>query len=151
MGQDDKSSRQHATDAVLRNIQVAGRRTSVRMERLHWRAIDVVCASERLSLNEFCELVDLRRDGTGLTAALRLTALDYILRFAHTRGLVGKPLSERVLNELSRVDEELNDGRKITISGCLNASVDALGRANTDAGDDETEDEESEGGGALPA
>ncbi len=67
---------------VLRNIRIAGRRTSIRLELLELEALEKICAAESLTIHEFCELAD--RDPARIertrTARIRMAIL------AHCRG-----------------------------------------------------------------
>ena len=60
-----------------RNVNVAGRRTSVRMELLMWRCLDDIREREGLTINQICTLVDQLRRNSGLTAALRVFIVAY--------------------------------------------------------------------------
>lgn len=62
---------------ICRNVVVAGRRTSVRMEPLMWASVDEICARETLTLHDLCTKLDGMRGGNGLTAALRLFIVGY--------------------------------------------------------------------------
>ncbi|MEO3432135.1 ribbon-helix-helix domain-containing protein [Inquilinus sp. CAU 1745] len=62
---------------ICRNVVVAGRRTSIRMEPLMWTSVDEICAREDLTLHELCTKLDGMRGGNGLTAALRLFIVGY--------------------------------------------------------------------------
>lgn len=62
---------------VVRNIAVDGRRTSVRLEDDMWQALCDIARRHQTSVNRICSLVDKRRGGSSLTAALRAFALRY--------------------------------------------------------------------------
>ena len=80
---------------ISRNITIAGRRTSVRLEPAMWEALHDICLREGLTVNEMCSRVAERRHGTSLTAALRVSILTYFRaatrdhearsRWAHSR------------------------------------------------------------------
>ena len=65
-----------------RNVSVAGRRTSVRMEMLMWRSLDDIREREGLTINQICTLVDNLRRNSGLTAALRVFIVAYYREIA---------------------------------------------------------------------
>jgi predicted DNA-binding ribbon-helix-helix protein len=69
----------HITDQtpVCKNINVSGRRTSVRMEPVMWRSLNDIRDREGLTLNQICTLVDSLRGEMGLTAALRVFIISY--------------------------------------------------------------------------
>ena len=71
-----------AVKPTLRNVNINGRRTSVRMERVMWEALDVICAREDISTNEICCLIDQVRGDLGLTASLRVIILSYYVSIA---------------------------------------------------------------------
>ena len=62
---------------TCRNVSVAGRRTSVRMEPVMWRSLEDIRDREGLTLNQICTLVDNLRGDAGLTAALRVFIVAY--------------------------------------------------------------------------
>jgi predicted DNA-binding ribbon-helix-helix protein len=61
----------------VRNIHIAGKRTSIRLEQLFWQPIDDLCTREGISVNELCNLVHSARGHHGLTTALRMVTLFY--------------------------------------------------------------------------
>jgi predicted DNA-binding ribbon-helix-helix protein len=62
---------------MVRNIVIAGRRTSVRLEADTWQALCDIARRHATSVNEICTLVARRRAGSSLTAALRACTLRY--------------------------------------------------------------------------
>ena len=62
---------------IARNVTVAGRRTSLRMEPEMWDALQEAAAREGLSLHEFCTAVARRRGAYSMTAAIRVHLLGY--------------------------------------------------------------------------
>lgn len=74
-----------------RNVTVAGRRTSMRLEPEMWEALAEISRREGRSLNDLCTEVNRRRTATGLTAAMRTYALNYFRAAATEEGhrLVG--------------------------------------------------------------
>lgn len=61
----------------VRNIKLAGRRTSLRLEPEFWDALDEIVTRERSSLSALCERIKGRRSAANLTAAVRLFVLRY--------------------------------------------------------------------------
>jgi predicted DNA-binding ribbon-helix-helix protein len=62
---------------IARNVTVAGRRTSLRMEPEMWDALQEAATREGLSLHDFCTAVAKRRGAYSMTAAIRVHLLDY--------------------------------------------------------------------------
>lgn len=62
---------------ICRNVSVAGRRTSVRMEMVMWRSLDDILEQEGMTTNQICTMVDNLRHECGLTAALRVFIVAY--------------------------------------------------------------------------
>lgn len=61
----------------VRNIKLAGRRTSLRLEPEFWDALDEIATREDSNVNALCERIKGRRSAANLTAAVRL----YVLRY----------------------------------------------------------------------
>lgn len=66
-----------ASSLVSRNIVVAGRRTSMRLEPEMWRALAEIGGAESLSLNDLCSKIAETRGRSTLTSAVRVFALSY--------------------------------------------------------------------------
>lgn len=66
-----------AAEPIRRNVQVRGRRTSIRMERLLWEALAELCGDEGVTIDQLCSRVDAVRGEAGLTPALRLVMVCY--------------------------------------------------------------------------
>ncbi len=60
-----------------KNVNVSGRRTSIRIEDELWAAADELCMREGMTLHELCTLIDQYRGMSGLTAALRVFLIVY--------------------------------------------------------------------------
>lgn len=60
-----------------RNVTVAGRRTSIRLEPPMWLALRQVCARERATVNEVVTAIERSRTELSLTSAIRV----YLLRY----------------------------------------------------------------------
>jgi predicted DNA-binding ribbon-helix-helix protein len=70
----------------VRNIKLAGRRTSLRLEPEFWDALDEIVARERSTLSALCERIKGRRAAANLTAAVRLYVLRYFRSAATEAG-----------------------------------------------------------------
>ena len=62
---------------VIRNIVVAGHRTSVRLEPTMWEALHEITHQRQTNLNELVTEIDRRRDASSLTAAIRVYIVDF--------------------------------------------------------------------------
>lgn len=62
---------------VCRNVTVSGRRTSLRMEPYLWDSMREICERERMTLNELCSAIDVRRGAANLTASIRVFIVRY--------------------------------------------------------------------------
>lgn len=70
-------------DSVVRNVKIAGERTSVRMNGVAWRALDAMCREEGWARNDVVTWVASHRpENMALTDALRAVALCYWARRA---------------------------------------------------------------------
>lgn len=70
---------------VCRNVTVAGRRTSVRMEPLLWESLNDICRREERPVSDVVTLIDARRGDSALTAALRVFILAYYREASRSR------------------------------------------------------------------
>jgi predicted DNA-binding ribbon-helix-helix protein len=62
---------------VRRNVTIGGRRTSLRLEREFWVALEEVCRREGLSLHRLCTVIDRRRATVSRTSAVRSFVMAY--------------------------------------------------------------------------
>jgi len=62
---------------INRNIKVANHRTSMRLERSMWNALEEIAVREDKSIHDLATLVDARRNESSLTAAMRVFILSY--------------------------------------------------------------------------
>ena len=70
---------------INRNVTVAGRRTSVRLESAMWDALSEIARREGRTINEICTRVDKRRKESTLTSGLRVYILNYFRRASKHR------------------------------------------------------------------
>lgn len=60
------------------NVRIHKRRTSVRLEKEMWHALNDIAASEKCSVHDLCGAVhDLKDAGASFTAALRVFIVEY--------------------------------------------------------------------------
>lgn len=71
---------------VNRNITVAGRRTSIRLEPAMWDALHQICVREGRSLSELATEINRERVESSLTAAIRVFLLRYFSAAATDEG-----------------------------------------------------------------
>lgn len=71
---------------INRNVTVAGRRTSMRLESAMWEALLHICEREAKSLNELVTEIDRQRSESSLTAAIRVYLLRYFSAAATDEG-----------------------------------------------------------------
>ncbi|MBU6235212.1 MAG: ribbon-helix-helix domain-containing protein [Alphaproteobacteria bacterium] len=63
---------------VSRNINIKGRRTSIRLETQMWSAIREIAEREHCSIHDLCTLIASRRkQGLSLTASIRIFLMLY--------------------------------------------------------------------------
>jgi len=77
------------TTPKTRNIIVAGRRTSVRLEPAKLRALFEIAPRERCSIHDVCTEVAQHNDACSLTAGLRVHILEYYRDLVASAGLLG--------------------------------------------------------------
>lgn len=71
-----------------RNVSINGHRTSLRLERDVWDALEEICEREKMTVHETCTHVDQQRKGSSRTAAVRTFILGYYRAAASDTGHV---------------------------------------------------------------
>jgi len=79
-------ARRWASTLVNRNVTVAGRRTSMRLEPAMWDALQQICLREGKTLNQLVTEIDRQRVESSLTAAIRVYLLQYFSAAATDEG-----------------------------------------------------------------
>ncbi len=69
-----------------RNVNLADRRTSLRLEPAMWDALEEIARREGQTLHQVCNLVESRRVVLSLTAAVRVFILSYFRAAATEAG-----------------------------------------------------------------
>ena len=69
-----------------RNVTVAGRRTSMRLEPAMWDALRAIARREGRSLHEICTMINDQRRESSLTAAIRVFTMAYYRAAATDEG-----------------------------------------------------------------
>ena len=62
---------------VIRNIVVAGHRTSVRLEPVMWEALQEIIRQQETNINQLVTEIDRQRNSSSLTAAIRVYIVDF--------------------------------------------------------------------------
>ena len=62
---------------AIRNVVVAGRRTSVRLEPLMWEALRDIARDRGVAVNDLVTEIDHQRSSSSLTAAIRVYIVEY--------------------------------------------------------------------------
>lgn len=62
---------------ICKNVIVNGRRTSMRLDRETWMALNDICAREKVTIHELCSKIDDARKTSGLSSSVRLFVLTY--------------------------------------------------------------------------
>lgn len=62
---------------VKRSFNIAGHRTSISLEAPFWDALKEIAARENMAMAQLVARVDQKRDGAGLSSAVRVWLLDY--------------------------------------------------------------------------
>lgn len=75
----------HST-LVNRNITIAGRRTSVRLEQLMWDALYEIATRENMTVHDVCAKIESSRSESSLTAGIRVYILSYFRSAATEAG-----------------------------------------------------------------
>jgi len=68
---------------VIRNIVVAGRRTSVRLEPVMWEALLEITRQQETNVNQLVTEIDRQRNSSSLTAAIRVYIVDFYRSASH--------------------------------------------------------------------
>jgi predicted DNA-binding ribbon-helix-helix protein len=71
---------------VSRNVTISGRRTSIRLEQEMWDCLMEIARRERLSIHQIASVVAALRQGSSLTAKLRVFILGYFRAAATESG-----------------------------------------------------------------
>lgn len=75
-----------ASTLVIRNIVVAGRRTSVRLEPTMWEALREISRRRKMSVHALATEIDTQRTASSLTAAIRIYIVDFYRAAAASLG-----------------------------------------------------------------
>jgi predicted DNA-binding ribbon-helix-helix protein len=76
-----------ASSLVIRNVVVAGHRTSVRLEPAMWEALQDIARRLEITIHDLVTRIDRNRSSSSLTAGIRV----YIVDFYRTAAFPGGP------------------------------------------------------------
>lgn len=62
---------------LSRNVTIDGFRTSLRLEKVSWDALEDICRSEGLTTHQLCSMVEPLRNGASRTSAIRTFIVSY--------------------------------------------------------------------------
>ena len=74
---------------ISHNVNVNGRRTSMRLEKETWEALDTIIKWEGTNLHDLCSKIDRERKGNGLTLSVRIFVVAYFRSIAIKQDLKG--------------------------------------------------------------
>ena len=62
---------------MSRNVTIRGHRTSLRLQREMWDAIDEICRREKVTLHELCTRIAEGKSARSLTSEVRVFVVGY--------------------------------------------------------------------------
>src|SRR5438270_7093115 len=86
-----RHSENFPSSLVIRNVVVAGHRTSVRLEPVMWDALHDIARRRRMTMHDLVTDIDRERTASSLTAAIRV----YIVDFYRAAAPPARPAVER--------------------------------------------------------
>lgn len=81
---------------LSRNVTIDGHRTSLRLEKVSWEALDDICRNEGLTIHELCSMVEPFRSGASRTSAIRA----FIVSYYRTAAFESGPLRAGTLSQV---------------------------------------------------
>lgn len=85
---------------ISKNVTVNGRRTSLRLEQISWKALEDICQFENLTLHALCSMIELQRHGSSRTSAVRAFIVSYFRTAAIEAGAFTEQKSQSVLEKI---------------------------------------------------
>jgi len=80
------ASTHSASTSVSRNVTIAGHRTSIRLQRELWDAIEEICRRERITLHQLCSRIAENKAPRSLTSEVRVFVVNYYRSAANDEG-----------------------------------------------------------------
>ena len=74
---------------ISRNVTVNGRRTSLRLEKATWDALDQICECEQTTVHQLCSMIEGVRFGSSRTSTVRAFIVTYFRLAANGSGIEG--------------------------------------------------------------
>ena len=74
------------TISVSRNVTISGHRTSIRLQREMWDAIEEICRREKISLHQLCTRIAEGKASRSLTSEVRVYVVSYFRAAANDDG-----------------------------------------------------------------
>jgi len=87
---------------ISRNVTVNGRRTSLRLERAAWEALDQICECENVTLHELCTTIEGVRFGSSRTSTVRAFIVTYFRMAANKGGDLKAGIADQALTVFRR-------------------------------------------------
>ena len=74
------------SNLVRKNITLGEHRTSLRLEREFWNALDDLCRRENITVQAVCSAIEAHRTSASRTSAVRSFIMAYFRNAAHPDG-----------------------------------------------------------------
>lgn len=85
---------------ISKNVTVNGRRTSIRLEDVSWKALDDICRFEGVSLHVLCSMIEQQRKNSSRTSAVRAFIVSYFRKAAQDAGAFVEGKTQSTLKEM---------------------------------------------------
>ena len=72
--------------SISRNVTISGHRTSIRLQREMWDAIEEICRREKITLHQLCTQIAERKSSRSLTSEVRVYVVSYYRAAADDEG-----------------------------------------------------------------
>lgn len=72
--------------SVSRNVTISGHRTSIRLQREMWDAIEEICRREKITLHQLCSRIAESKASRSLTSEVRVFVVSYYRAAADDEG-----------------------------------------------------------------
>ena len=72
--------------SVSRNVTISGHRTSIRLQREMWDAIEEICRREKITLHQLCTRIAESKSTRSLTSEVRVFVVSYYRAAADDEG-----------------------------------------------------------------
>lgn len=72
--------------SISRNVTISGHRTSIRLQREMWDAIEEICRREKITLHQLCSRIAESKSTRSLTSEVRVFVVGYYRAAADDEG-----------------------------------------------------------------